>query len=86
MWFALEVRVKTEESTVGDLHIGNSDTTNLNERLDHVLEKMAELRFDSTLVTRNGRLAGIVTMTDACNTFIRFLNKQFWSTGGDAAA
>lgn len=84
--FILEMVDTKEERKVGDLRIGNSHIVDLNERLDHVLEKMAELRLDSALVTRNGRLAGIFTTTDVCNAFVRYLNEQFGPPGGDEAA
>ena len=37
--------------------------------LDEVLLAMAERHIGSALVTRGGRLAGILTATDACRAF-----------------
>jgi acetoin utilization protein AcuB len=58
----------------------------LSEPLDRVLLKMAELHIGSALVVRQGRLAGIFTVTDACRYFGRFLRELFPGSGDDEAA
>ncbi len=52
--------------------------------LDEVVAHMASERIGSALVTKDGRLAGIFTMVDACLLFTRFLRAEF-SGGADAA-
>lgn len=84
--FLLAMQDTQEKSKVSELKIGDSHIVDLNERLDHVLEAMAERHLDSALVTRNGNLAGIFTSTDVCNTFAAFLKEQFGPGGGNEAA
>ena len=47
------------------------------EPLDGVLSAMGERHIDAVLVTREGRLAGIFTVTDACARFCEFLRAWF---------
>jgi acetoin utilization protein AcuB len=55
------------------------------EPLDRVLHHMAEHRLDSVLVTKDGKLAGIFTVSDACRHFGKLLRSLF-PPGGDSAA
>ncbi|HJL18767.1 MAG TPA: CBS domain-containing protein [Sandaracinaceae bacterium LLY-WYZ-13_1] len=41
----------------------------IHERLDDVVRTMAERRIGSVIVSRDGRLAGILTHTDVCRAF-----------------
>ncbi|MCB1034426.1 MAG: CBS domain-containing protein [Acidobacteria bacterium] len=52
--------------------------------LDEVVGRMAEERLGSVLVTKDGRLAGIFTVVDACQLLARLLRAEF--AGGDDAA
>ena len=45
------------------------------EPLDAVLSEMADRRLGSVLVTKEGRLAGIFTATDACRCFAAHLRE-----------
>lgn len=56
----------------------------LTERLDAVLLHMAKTQIDCTLVVKQGRLAGIFTMRDACRCFGEWLRARL-SGGGDDA-
>jgi len=58
----------------------------LNARLDMVLRQMADKRIDTVLVTRNNKLVGIFTITDACRVFADYLRDEFAPSGGDEAA
>lgn len=58
----------------------------LSEPLDEVLMEMAEGHFDSALVVKRGKLAGIFTTTDACRLFSEFLRDQVRLGGGSDAA
>jgi acetoin utilization protein AcuB len=57
----------------------------LSEPLDRVLIHMAEHRLDSVLVAKDGKLAGIFTVSDACRHFGKLLRSLF-PPGGDSAA
>jgi acetoin utilization protein AcuB len=57
----------------------------LSEPLDRVLFHMAEHGLDSALVVKDGRLAGIFTVSDACRHFGRLLRSLFPPGGDDAA-
>ena len=52
--------------------------------LDEVLETLAKRRIGSALVTKDGRLAGIFTVVDACRLFADLLRSRF-PAGDDAA-
>ena len=71
---------------VNDLCVREALIVELTEPLDQVLMAMAEGHFDSALVVKRGRLAGIFTTTDACRLFAEFLRKQVRFDGGNDAA
>ena len=56
------------------------------ELLDVVLMQMAERHIGSVLVVKEGRLAGIFTVTDACRHYGQFLRTLFPRTDGEDAA
>lgn len=58
----------------------------LSEPLDRVLAHMAEHRTGVALVVKDGRLAGIFTVTDACRCFAQSLKEFFPPASGDEAA
>ena len=58
----------------------------LAEPLDRVLARMARRQVGSALVVKEGRLAGIFTVTDACRSFAECLRALFPGEGGDEAA
>jgi hypothetical protein len=47
---------------------------------------MAKRRLGAALVVKDGRLAGIFTLTDACQCFAESLRERFPPAGGDEAA
>ena len=63
--------------TVEDAYIDNCFTVDLNTPLLLVLSHMAEKHHGATLITTQGRLAGIFTSTDACRVLANYLNNQF---------
>jgi acetoin utilization protein AcuB len=71
---------------VRDVHMDEPYIVDLNERLDKVLREMEERHLGAVLVTRNGRLAGVLTLTDVCRGFANLLQEQFRPTSGDDAA
>lgn len=58
----------------------------LSEPLDHVLSEMADKHIGSALVVKDGKLAGIFTLTDACRCFEKLLHSLFPTGGNDNAA
>ena len=76
---------KTEELAVGDICMKNAYVVELTEPLDRVLRGRADQYVDSALVVKEGKLAGIFTITDACRGFSDLLRSLFPSGGDDAA-
>ena len=64
--------VTVEEAMVEDPY-----TVGLDAPLADVLETMAERHIGAALVTRQGKLAGIFTSSDACAAFAERLRKDF---------
>jgi acetoin utilization protein AcuB len=82
--------VRAAATASGELRVSDVCETGpyvvgLFEPLDRVLFHMAEHRLDSVLVTKDGRLAGIFTVSDACRHFSRLLRSLFPPGGDDAA-
>jgi len=71
---------------VRDVYLAHPYVVDLNAALDNVLMAMAEKHIGSVLVTRDGKLAGLFTATDACRTYAEYLRKRFRPSGGDEAA
>ena len=57
----------------------------LSEPLDRVLLHMADQGVDAALVVKDGKLAGIFTVSDACQQFGKLLRTLFPHGGDDAA-
>lgn len=75
-----------KETRVRDVMVRDAYVVDLETRVDEVLEHMAAHQLGSAIVTREGKLAGVFTTTDACRHFAEFLREQFRrSSGGDAA-
>lgn len=72
--------------TVADLPLEGAYVVDLSEPLDRVLQQMAENHLGAALVVKKGRLAGIFTLTDACQCFAEHLRREFPPKGGDEAA
>lgn len=74
-----------KELRVRDVMIRDAYIVDLDTRLDEVLHHMALHQLGSAIVTREGKLAGVFTTTDACHHFAEFLRDQFRRSGGDVA-
>lgn len=76
------------ELSVRDAYVENAYVVDLNEPLDGVLATMAERRLGSAVVTRKEKLAGVLTATDVCRAFARFLRETYptAATGGPGDA
>ena len=77
---------QAKETRVRDVYLAKPYVVDLNEALDNVLVAMAERHIGSVLVTRDSKLAGLFTATDACRTFAEHLRRQYRPLGGDDAA
>jgi CBS domain-containing protein len=75
-----------KELTVRQVFIEDAYTVDLREPLDNVLLHMANHHIGSAIVTKNGNLVGLFTVTDACRVFSAFLREHFLPTPGNDAA
>lgn len=75
-----------DELTVGDLCPINSYVVDLYTSLIEVLDYMAESHTDCALVTRQDKLAGIFTFSDACRTYSEHLKEEYFPSGGGDVA
>jgi len=71
---------------VRDACVLDAYVVDVGEPLDGVLLEMARRHIGSTLVVKHGKLAGILTVTDACRAFGHFLRACFPFDDGDQAA
>ncbi len=71
--------------TVRDVMVQDAYIVDLDTRLDEVLHHMALHQLGSAIVTREDRLAGVFTTTDACRHFAEYLRERFRRAGGDVA-
>ncbi|MFT5593089.1 MAG: putative transcriptional regulator [Oceanicoccus sp.] len=75
-----------DELIVADLCPENVYTVDLYTSLIEVLDYMSDAHADCVLVTRQGKLAGVFTASDACNSFSQALKDEFFPGGGDSVA
>jgi acetoin utilization protein AcuB len=75
-----------EELFVRDVYISDAYVVDVGEPLDGVLDHLSTEHVGSALVTKNGRLVGIFTLTDAARILCRHLRALFPSHSGDDAA
>lgn len=74
------------ELRVGDVARHDAVVVDLSEPLDKVLARMSSDHLGAVLVVKDGNLAGIFTVTDACRVFAGHLRRLFPDpTGTDAA-
>jgi len=71
--------------TVADLRTDRACVVDLEEPLDNVLLRMVEHATDCALVLRQGRLAGIFTLTDVLHRYAETLRRDNPPQGDDAA-
>ncbi len=76
--FAIAATTESGESlNVGDVCNLEACVVEYNTPIDQVLMQLAEQRLGSALVTRNGRLVGIVTNTDVYRSYSELLKMAF---------
>ena len=66
-----------EGTSVGDVCSTDLYVVELTEPLDRVLAHMSKRHIGSALVVKQGRLAGILTVTDVCRLFGDHLRSLF---------
>src|SRR5690606_13982170 len=65
------------ELTAGDLCCRQVAKVDLRNRLDVVLNGMADQHLNAVLVLRHDRVAGILTSQDACRAFAQWLRHEY---------
>lgn len=75
-----------EELFVRDVFLPDAYVVDVSEPLDQVLDHLSSEHIGSALVTKNGRLVGIVTLTDAARLFCKHLRALFPSRSGTEVA
>jgi CBS domain-containing protein len=75
-----------DELFVRDIYRPEPYVVDASTPLDSVLEHMAAHHFGSVLVTKHGRLAGILTATDVCRVYCGHLRKLFPQRSGGHVA
>lgn len=73
-------------SMVDEVEFEKPHVFDLNERLDNILELMSKDHVDTVLITRQEKLVGIFTITDACRKFSEYLRDEFGPHDGNTAA
>lgn len=75
-----------EELFVRDVFVPDAYVVDVREPLDDVLDHLSSQHLGSALVTKNQRLVGIFTLTDAARLYCRHLRSLFPSHSGDEVA
>jgi len=61
---------------VRDLCANDPYIVDVSQRLDVVLEQMAERKLDCAVIAKDDRVAGIFTLVDVCHTFVEWLRAE----------
>jgi len=69
-----------------DIMVTNPYMVGFNTPLNEVVAQMAIRHIGSVIVTRKGKLAGILSAVDVCRIFAEYLENQFGVVGGSDAA
>lgn len=76
----------TDELFVKDVYTSRAFVVDIHDSLEDVLQIMAEKHLGSALVTKNGKLAGILTQIDVYRKFAELIHKlKARPEGNDAA-
>ena len=75
-----------EDCRVRDVCQTRAYVVGLSEPLDRVLAYMAEHHLDCAFVVKDGKLAGIFTVSDVCRRFAALLRSLFPAGGDNRAA
>jgi CBS domain-containing protein len=74
------------ELFVRDVFVPDAYIVDVTAPLDEVLDELSARHIGSALVTKNGRLVGILTLTDAARLYCRHLRSLFPSLSGNQVA
>ena len=80
------VHTEFDELTLSDLCPVSTYTVDLQTSLIEVLDHMSENHTDCALITRQGKLAGVFTFSDACHAYSQHLKDFFFPGGGGDVA
>jgi len=69
-----------------DVMVTNPFIVGFKTPLNEVVAQMAVRRIGSVIVTRKGKLAGILSAMDVCRIFVEYLDNQFGTVSGNDAA
>lgn len=69
-----------------DIMVADPYIVAFNTPLSEVVAQMALRHIGSAIVTRRGKLAGILSAMDVCRIFAEYLDNQFGVVGGSDAA
>lgn len=69
-----------------DIMIRSPYVVGFNTPLNEVVAQMASRHIGSVIVTRKGKLAGILSAMDVCRIFAEYLENQFGGSAGSDAA
>lgn len=69
-----------------DIMIRSPYVVGFNTPLNEVVAQMASRHIGSVIVTRKGKLAGILSAMDVCRIFAEYLENQFGGSAGNDAA
>ena len=72
--------------SVRDVYLSEVFVVDIDTRLADTLLEMAQRHIGSVLITRKGKLAGVLTGSDACRAFGDYLNQRFPHEPGTDAA
>ncbi|MCG8435185.1 MAG: CBS domain-containing protein [Gammaproteobacteria bacterium] len=75
-----------DELSVEDVYLPDPFVVDINASLDGVLLEMANRHIGSALVTRKGKLSGILTTTDVCKYSGQLLRNLFRASDDEDAA
>lgn len=72
----LDQQTVAVQLTVGAICTREPYVVEVDARLDDVAEEIGRRRIGSALITKHGKLAGILTTRDVCNAFVAVLRGQ----------
>jgi acetoin utilization protein AcuB len=69
-----------------DIMVADPYVVSFNTPLNEVVSEMAKRHIGSAIVTRSGKLAGVLSANDVCRILGEYLESRFGADGGDDAA
>lgn len=69
-----------------DIMVADPYVVSFNTPLNEVVSEMAQRHIGSVIITRSGKLAGVLSANDVCRILGEYLESRFGADGGDDAA